>query len=141
MKDGNKFSIIHPLMPLSPHCIAFSDVMLLCISSASVRFPFVSFDSSLRFVGIVKPPYFLLYYLISSFFPFSLFPCLLLVFFPPPASFVRLLLRISQYSQGVTEASEAFIFIINSVPHSAPVTCVCERNILLYFKYAPAASH
>ena len=55
--DRNKFSITQPLMPLSLHLglIAFSDVILLCISSASICVPFVSFDSTLRFAGILRP--------------------------------------------------------------------------------------
>lgn len=46
-------------------------------------------------------------------------------------SFVRLLLQIRQYSQGVAEASRLLISLINSVPLSRPLMCACGGNILL----------
>ena len=96
-------------LSISLSCVAFSDVMLLCISSASIHVPFVSLDSFHRFAGILCPS---IIFFFSSLPHFIIFPLSLFL------SYVRLLLSIRRYPQGVAEASRAFISLINSLPHS-----------------------
>lgn len=53
-------------------CVAFSDAMLLCILSASIHVPFVSFDSSLRCADIFCPWIFFFISSLHHIFPLAL---------------------------------------------------------------------
>lgn len=146
MEDRNKCSITHPLMPSSLHlsvALPFSDVMPLCISSASIHVPFVSFLTPLsgsQASGVLG--FFSFYYLISSYFLSSRSSSLFLVCF---LSFARLLLQIPSIFPMCGQGLESFNLPNKLGASLSPAMCVCERNMFFFsfldFGYASAVSH
>lgn len=142
--DGNTLSITHPLMlsPLrrSPRS-GVSDVMLLCISSASIRVPFVSLNSSLRFAGVLCP---WIFFFITSLHHISLLPLsshpASLLFLVRLLSVVRLLLQIRQYSRRVAKAAGALISLINPPLRLFPLHVGCLRapNVVVFLRIGSA---
>lgn len=105
---------------------AFSDVMPLCISSASIHVPFVSFDSFFQDGGRRVSLDFLLYYLIASYLLCQSSS----LSFLGVLSFVRLLLQIRQFVQGVAEAFGSSNLPNELTASFSSVMSVCEGNML-----------